>query len=368
MALDYGFFEALTGPMQSAGAIQQNRDTQRMNELRLVQQQRQMELTQLDKQAQQQEMLNKSTQAALNDLYTKNKFARPKDLDDFRNWHETMSGWGDIQNILREHGSVDNARLYGNLDYLLQEYKANLKNNPVSQRVNKNKTSLELYHSSALDKGGNDKFVTRGASARYKQFVDGTTDNFIYHGPRQDYLNEATQARSMADNISLDDVIADNYSSILVDMVNDQNPNDPQAFMQGLSDQDIRLWVKGELKHYESGGVEYFGDKAIYGEKEIDTEFSTELVRAIDGTNKTRINRGGDWFNIRDAGTSFKNIFLPCARRETNKSTLAFWFANLLSPTKILFSPSWMSLSTTSYFLGSNRAEILGTTNSALVV
>jgi len=94
-----------------------------------------------------------------------------------------------------------------------------------------------------------------------------------------------------------------------MDMVNDQNPADPQAYMQALSDQDIRNWVSKELNYYESGGTGYFGDKAIYGEKEIDTEFSTELVRSIDATNKTGIYKGSDFFKFRDDGISFKNLF-----------------------------------------------------------
>ena len=35
--VDYGFFEALTGPMQTAGAIQDNRDKAKLDQLRLQQ-------------------------------------------------------------------------------------------------------------------------------------------------------------------------------------------------------------------------------------------------------------------------------------------------------------------------------------------
>ena len=309
MAVDYGFFEALTGPMQAAGQIQAQRDQQKMQQFQMMQQQRQMELAQLDKQKAMQSMLTSATDQAKQDLYTKNNFSRQKDIDDFRNWHNSMSGWGDIQGVLRKHGSVDNARLYGNLDYLLEEYKAKLKDNPISRRVNKNKASLELYHSYALDKDGNAKFLTSGTRERYQQFTKGTTDNFIFNGPRGDYLDEATKARSISDNINIDDVIADNYSAIMMDMVNDQNPSNPQEYMKALSDQDIRNWVSKELNYYESGGVGYFGDKALYGEKEIDTEFSTELVRSIDATNKTGVYKGSDFFKFRDDGISFKNLF-----------------------------------------------------------
>ena len=307
--VDYGFFEALTGPMQAAGQIQQQRDQRKMQEFQMAQQQRQMELQQLDKQKALQSQLNTATEAAKMDLYTKNNFARQKDIDDFRDWHNTMSGWGDIQEVLRQNGSVDNARLHGNLDYLLEEYKNKLKNNPVSRKINQNKAGLELYHAFNLDKGVNDKFLTSGSRERYKQFVNGKTDNFVFNGPRGDYLDEATKARSVSDNINVDDVIADNYSAIMMDMVNDQNPANPQAYMKALSDQDIRSWVSKELNYYESGGTGYFDDKAMYGAKEIDTEFSTELVRSIDATNNTGIYKGSDFFRFRDNGVSFKDLF-----------------------------------------------------------
>ena len=41
---DYGFFEALTGPMQAAGDIQGQREKRKMQQMQLMQQQRQMDL------------------------------------------------------------------------------------------------------------------------------------------------------------------------------------------------------------------------------------------------------------------------------------------------------------------------------------
>ena len=40
----------------------------------------------------------------------------------------------------------------------MQEYYANLTDNPVSRRANKNKTALELYHSFDLDKAEDGRF------------------------------------------------------------------------------------------------------------------------------------------------------------------------------------------------------------------
>ena len=307
MAVDYGFFEALTGPMQAAGQIQAQRDQRKMQEFQMMQQQRQMELQQLEKQKGIQNMLARSQEAAKMDLYTKNNFHRQKDIDDFRNWHNTMSGWGDIQEVLRQHGSVDNARLYGNLDYLLEEYKAKLKDNPVSRRVNKNKASLELYHSYALDKDGNDKFLTEGSKERYRQYKKGTTDNFIFYGGRRDYLNESKKPRNTSDAIDLDDVLYDNYHAVYADMINDANAEPGTQY----TDDQMKAWLAGELKVTSSGGTDYFNGQAMFGEKEIDTNFGSELKRMTKETNKTGIVTGKQFFdnlNLKD-GETFHKLF-----------------------------------------------------------
>ena len=67
--------------------------------------------------------------------------------------------------------------------------------------------------------------------------------------------------------------------------------------------------IESVKSKYIDGGIGYFGDRAIYGEKEIDTEFSTELVRSLDAVNKTQIYKGSDYFRFRDDGASFKNNF-----------------------------------------------------------
>ena len=108
-----------------------------------------------------------------------------------------MSGWEDIQGVLRQHGSVDNARLYGNLDYLLAEYQHKLQNNPVSRRVNKNKASLERFHAYALDTEGNAQFLTQGSRDRYNNYLKGKTDAFIFNGGRADYLDVAQKGQQI---------------------------------------------------------------------------------------------------------------------------------------------------------------------------
>jgi|21_taG_2_1085346.scaffolds.fasta_scaffold00346_3 hypothetical protein len=307
MGLDYGFFQALTGPMKAAGDIQANRDAKQLQELQLMQQQRQLELQQLDKQKAIQTQLNTSTQNAMSDLYTKNNFARDKDITEFQQWHKTNSGWAEIQNILRQHGSIDNARLYGGLDYKLQEYYANIKDNPISKRVNKNKASLELFRSYYDDKDGNDKLLTTGAKQRFIDFKEGKVDNFIFHGARKDYLDETIKARNVADAIDLDDVLytGSNYMDIRSDMINDMNADPNTVF----SDDDMKAWLAKELNVDMSGKTTYFGGEAMFGEKAIDTNASTLLQQNIDETNKLGIIKGGDYFNnlnLKDEDTFHK--------------------------------------------------------------
>ena len=139
--MDYALYQALTGPMANAGLIQQQRDANAIRQMQFQQQQKNLQLQQANRQNAMQEDLINAANRAQKDLYTKNNFSRQKDIDDFVSWHEELSGWGDIQNVLRTHGSVDNARLYGNLDYLVAEYKNKLMNNPISLRVNKNKAN-----------------------------------------------------------------------------------------------------------------------------------------------------------------------------------------------------------------------------------
>ena len=305
--VDYGFFEALTGPMQAAGQIQQNRDAIALQKMQQEQAIKNLQLQELNRQKAQQDMLKSSETNALNDLYTKNKFARQKDIDDFRDWWTTSSGWSDIQEILRQHGSIDKARLNGNLDYYLEEYKAKLKDNPISRRTNKNKASLELFHSFYDDKYGNDKFVTEGSKTRYQDFLEGKTDNFIFHAPRQDYLNESIKARNVADAINLDDIIDDNEMAIRTDMINDANDDINTTYTRG----QMKAWLSRELNVTPSGGTDYFSGQPVFGEKEIDTNFGSELKRMTKETNKTGIITGAQFFdNLNlDKGETFHKLF-----------------------------------------------------------
>tara|TARA_R110000824_G_scaffold14378_3_gene61206 strand:- start:4280 stop:6409 length:2130 start_codon:yes stop_codon:yes gene_type:complete len=322
MALDFGYWSALTGPMQTAGQRAQNRDAQNLQAMQLMQQMKQMQLKNLENTKGLQDQVNASHTAAMDALYTKDKkFRRQKDVEDFKDWQRDMSGWGDIQALLRQYGSVENARLHGNLDYVLQEYKNNIQNNPISQRVNKNKAAVELYYSGVLDEGkgeggiaGGFELIPANAHKRFQEWNEGKTDYFRYSSERSDYLSHPKLAElAESQNITLDDVITHNYSSIIKDMVLDINPDDPDAYVAGLTEQDIKTWVSTNTGHSQSGGLDYFTQdgysQAMYGETDLDTNFSTDLVRALKGVTSTATTID-DLLDIKEGGSSFNNEFV----------------------------------------------------------
>ena len=326
MALDFGYWSALTGPMQTAGQRAQNRDAQNMQAMQLMQQMKQIQLGNLQNTKALQEQVNTIDAAAMSALYTKDKkFRRQKDVDDFKNWQKDLSGWNDIQNLLRQYGSVENARLHGNLDYVIQEYKHNLENNPISQRVKQNEAAVKNYYAGALDegeqkKGGTSPFelIPKNAHIRFQNYFDGKTDNFSYHGERGDYLNHPDIiAMSKSKNITLDDIVSTNLPRILTDMTLDAGITDPvkaEEYKNSLSFQDIKTWVHDNTGHSESGGLEYFTTggykQPLYGTTESDTYFATDLSNALDGVNViTPHGKIDDLLEIKKAGSSFNKEF-----------------------------------------------------------
>ena len=322
MALDFGYWSALTGPMQTAGQRAQNRDAQQLQAMQLMQQMKQIQLKNLENTKGLQDQVNLSHAKAMEALYDKDKkFRRQKDVEDFKDWQKDMSGWGDIQALLRQYGSVENARLHGNLDYVLQEYKHNIQNNPISQRANKNKAALKLYYDGVLDETkGKDgtaspfERIPINAHKRYKAWENGETDYFRYSGERKDYLdNPVLDELAQSQNITLDDIVTHNRVAIQTDMIQDINPDDPKAYLSALTEQDMKTWVAENTGWSQSGGLDYFTQggysQAMYGETELDTNFSTDLIQALKGVTTTATTID-DLLSIKEAGSSFNREFV----------------------------------------------------------
>jgi len=321
MALDFGYWSALTGPMQTAGQRAQNRDAEQLQAMQIMQQMKQMQLKNLENTKGLQDQTNTIHADAMSTLYTKDKkFRRQKDVEDFKDWQRDLSGWGDIQALLRQYGSVENARLHGNLDYVLQEYKNNVQNNPISQRVSKNQAAIKLYYDGVLDEGkGADgtaspfERIPINAHKRYKAWENGETDYFRYSGERKDYLdNPVLDKLGLSQNITLDDIVAHNRVAIQTDMIQDINPDDPKAYLSALTDQDMKTWVAENTGWSQSGGLDYFTQggysQAMYGEAKLDTNFSTDLVSALKGVTTTATTID-DLLAIKEDGSSFNEQF-----------------------------------------------------------
>lgn len=311
MATDYGYWSALTQPLITAGQRQQQREAQDLQALQLMQKMKAMQLGELENQKAVQSQVTTVADAALSDLYTtKNKFARPKDVEDFKDWHSTSSGWSDIQGLLRQYGSINNARLYGNLDYVLEKYKHSLKDNPISKRASQNKPALEAYHGYSLSEDKS-HLLTSGSRERYNSFINGDTDKFVFLGARTDYLSEDNlKDYSTAENITIDKIIANNYGAILRDIAFDKNISDMND-LNDLSYEDIKTWVEKETKYNESGNVGYFNNKAIYGKEAIDTSWSREIVNAVDGVSSlnTHFNTIEEYYELKEKGYTFEELF-----------------------------------------------------------
>lgn len=309
--VDYGFFNALTGPLQSANNIQQNRDAERVRQLQLQQQEFQLQQAESLRQEQLQKQLNLASQDAHNEIFVNNAFKREKDAVDYQKWYQNYSGFGDIQQILKQYSTMAQAMQDPRLKEAIDVYKQRVstpsedptKGNPILFRAKQNFEALEQYKKYALDENGYAKFLTSNSHQRFQDWQDGKTDRFIYTGVRGDYLNEIAKARDKSEKIDIDDVLYENEHSIATDMARDLNMPQGTRF----SHQDMRSWLARELNYDASN--QRFGDQVIFGQQEIDTDYATEVQTAIDATGKMGLRTGQDVFNLMDQGVSFKQIF-----------------------------------------------------------
>ena len=90
--VDYGLFQALTGPMQASNTIQQDRDVQRVQKLQLQEQEYQLQLREQNREKDLQNQFNIVSQSAKDAIFTKNKYRRQIDADDFSAWFKDYSG------------------------------------------------------------------------------------------------------------------------------------------------------------------------------------------------------------------------------------------------------------------------------------
>jgi len=228
MALDYGYWSALSTGYKSAQDRRAARDADMMKQLQYLQMMEKQEADNLNQKNLIQQQL--STASAYTDQILKNTFGRQKDIDDMKKWHAEHSGWNDIKEIIqRFNGDYSQARLYGNLDYYIEQYKQKINNpnadplqgNPILLRAQQNKANLEKFVLAA----GSDEDKARimpGDRRRFQEFKDGKIDDFQFAGLRMDYdIQGLIDEAGLREQIDMDDIIGANFMSIITDMSND---------------------------------------------------------------------------------------------------------------------------------------------------
>ncbi len=323
MALDFGYWSALTAPMQTAGQISQRRDAEMLQAMQLMQQQKTLQLKELNDAKQMQTEIKLAEKATNEAIFQNNQYARQKDIDDSKNWHKEFSGWSDIQDVLTKYGSVSNARIHANLDYLVSEYKNKIgtistdptKGNPILERVNKNKIAIDNYNKNFTG-DSNIALIMSGDHERYQAYQNGETEYFDFRGTRGDYIGNIQAKYGEEENITLDSILTENQASVMSDFARDKNLTFEEA--QKVDPYEIKSWLAKELQWSSEGGQQLFGGDALYGTTPIDTDFTTEINEAILGVEEIGMNTSDAWFDVRESGGSFEDLM------SSSQSWLAF--------------------------------------------
>ena len=312
--MDFSYWSALTPPMASAGEIQQRRNAEMLQAMQLVQQQQNLQLKQANDAKQIQTEINVAQQATRDALYKNSQLRRQKDIDDHRNWHDEFSGWNDIQNVLKEAGSIQNARTNYNLDYLISEYKHKVntpssdpsQGNPILDRLKINEAAITAYNTQFNSAESIGK-IMNGDHERYQQWVRGEADIFRFAGARGDYLKNMEEQYGIDDNITLDQVFTQNQIAIYSDFARDKELTADEAMR--VDPYEVKSWLAKELKWASQGGQDLFGGKAVYGTQNINTTFTTELNEGIMGVDATGMVTTDDWFDLRENNVSYVDLF-----------------------------------------------------------
>tara|TARA_R100000654_G_scaffold22651_1_gene44862 strand:- start:9849 stop:11897 length:2049 start_codon:yes stop_codon:yes gene_type:complete len=308
--IDYGFFEALTGPLQSANEISQNRDQERLRNLQLQEQEFALQQRETDRQNALAQQMMEFSKAAHADIFTpSHKFTREKDAQDYAKWYHDYSGYTDIEQILKQYGSLAQAYRDPRLQEALNTYKQRVstpsedptKGNPILFRAQRNFQALELYKRYAMD-GKNKKYLTSNSHSRYQAWKNGETDNFIYTGVRGPYLDNVAKEMDKSQQVDLETVLSENFSSVQADMVNDLGRP-----ANSFSTQDMLNWLGKELNYNAANKT--FAGQSMFGAKDVETDYATEVQTAIDATRKNGISTGSDYFRLQDQGISYKDVF-----------------------------------------------------------
>ena len=328
---DFGYYSALLGPLKTAGNLGQQRQRNELQAFQLLNTVRNQQIQNFKTNQAFQNQLNTAEEAAKKTLFASvgegenNKFTygRKKDIDDFKAWMHENSSFEDIKNILKKYnGNVMNAKLYGNLDHYMAQYKQQLQNNPIQQRTQKNLQNLKSFYKHALDKDGNARLLTKQTLQNFDAFNKGEIDNFQFHGLRGDYLpgnDKAFKAKygelEAGQNLTAETIVALNQGAILKDMMNDYYGSDlsPQEYQEKASaftNEMMIAYVNKELGGEMSAtGVQYFNGVPLYGVKEPQVAMSQRIYKAMEAMKAISPTTVEDYYSGLEKGLTAKNRF-----------------------------------------------------------
>ena len=326
MAIDYGYWTALSKGFQTSQDRKRQRQNDEMKEMQMMQMLQQQQSQKLQQQQTMQQQIDMAS--ALTDQLLKSSFGRQKDIDDMKKWHAEESGWGDIKNIIQQYnGDYGQARLYGNLDYYMNQYKHKINNpnidptqgNPILARVQKNKASLEkliLAKSTPEDA----KKIMPGDLERYNSWLNGEVDEFIFAGLRGEYdMDSLIAETTMGEEIGIDNYIAANFMSIVSDMSRDT----------GLTP-DIITENPNLIKEWVGKATGFNNEMQVYGTKEVDTSYVVEFTKNLDALPASLAQKTGkleltlnDVYSMDEEGVSFQMLLE--GRDEDGKAYSDVW-------------------------------------------
>jgi len=311
MGLGVGFYNAFLGDTSTAGSFAEDRRARQLKAMQQEMQMQQMQEKQASEMAGLQSQLNTAEEAAKKLIYDNKNFVRSKDIDDLSNWQKTESIYPEIKATLKKYGSVSKARMYGDLDLKIAQYKQEIESNPITIRANNNLTALTKFKSVMLD-DETKHLVSQNNIERFKSWENGTTDSFYFSGEMGDYVNLTKKKAYGDENIDLEDILEHNRVRIQSDMTMDLQLTDDQG--AALQDPEMLSWLKKNTGYEEFGGTSYFDGTAQFGEKDFDTSFSTDIDMGLANTKTfgdsgISVVNGNSYFAMRDNGYTYNEMF-----------------------------------------------------------
>ncbi len=259
--MDFGGYTALRGFFGSADKKAQRAEDLQYAQLLLQQQQLDQQKENQYRQ-QQQQLIDQADQLATQVI--RGKGVRQKDKEAVQNYASSLMT--PINDMITKYGSYDRAMANG-LDRLVANYKFELSNNELIQRIATNKDNFKNLLLAKNDPSSRDR-IFQSDLDNLKEYELGNSDYITYKGMmgelNDDFINDYDKSRT----IQLDDYYVNNQSSVDADYARDTGLNPDAVPLQYKLD-----WLNNRMQF----------DKrpAVYGSQEISTSLGKEMTNGL---------------------------------------------------------------------------------------